>query len=157
MSATIICAIVGENQDELEFGYDEDSYVCAKMKLRLVCAIQRMCEKGVRTFVSTLDQGAAMWGAEACDAIKSFGGNVKLIAAPVSDGQADRWHPERRERYFHLLEAADEVAETDEEYSGEEYILRCATHLIVLCDNMSERIKVTVDRAKKEGITVYLV
>ena len=98
MEKDMLCGIFGENPDELVFGYDEEHYLCVQMKYKLVSAIRELMAEGYRTFLSTLEQGAAMWGAEACIAIKQLGGNITLIAAPSSEKQCDRWHPERRER-----------------------------------------------------------
>ncbi len=152
-----ICAIFGENPSELEFGYDEDYYTCAVMKFRLVSAMQDAVSEGCCEFVSTLDEGAAMWGAEACIAMKSLGGNITLTAAPTSENQADRWHPERRERYFDLIEKADVfIPPCGEEY-GEEYILKNAGRVIILGNTEYPRIADFLNRARAENIKVYTV
>lgn len=149
-----ICAVFGENQNELEFGYDEEDYMCAQMKLRLVCGIRSVIESGCSCFASTLEQGAAMWAGEACAAIKELGGDVCLIAAPTGDEQATRWHPERRERYFDLLCAADRVIESDEDVSGEDYIFENAGLVLILGDISHPRLANVQKRAVENGIAV---
>lgn len=151
-----LCAIFGENPDELEFGYDEEYYTCSKMKLRLVLAMQKLVESGCSGFISTVDQGAAMWGAEACIAMRENGANVKLIAVPTSELQASRWHPERRERYYNVLEAADEVIE-QKEVSAEDYILANVTHAIFLGDTDIPRLAALLERAKNAGAEIIHV
>ena len=156
MGNTKMCAIFGEGPDELEFGYDEDYYLCAIMKYRLVAALQESVMSGYTSFVSTVEQGAPMWGAEACDAIKQLGGEITFTAAPISEDQADRWHPERRERYFGMLERADAIIEpTGDEY-GIEYILGSVDRIIVLGDASHRRLNDLICRAKESGIEVIV-
>ncbi|MBQ2765720.1 MAG: DUF1273 family protein [Clostridia bacterium] len=152
-----ICAIAGENPDELQFGYDEEYYGCALMKYRLVSAMQDAIASGYSEFVSTLDQGVAMWGAEACLAIKAMGTDVCLTAVPTSELQAARWHPERRERYYNLLENADRVIETRGENIGEGCLLNEARQLIVVGDPSIPRLADLIERAKSQGIAVHIV
>lgn len=157
MSKDRICAIFGENPDELSFGYDEEYHTCAAMKYRLVAAMQEAIADGIGTFASTLDQGAAMWGGEACRAIKEFGGDIRFIAAPTGEEQAKRWHPERRERYFDLLEAADEVVMPTGERYGEDYILQSADSLIMLGDCSHTRLSGIIEKAESFGIKIKVV
>lgn len=152
-----ICAVFGETPDELEFGYDEEYYTCAEMKYRLVKAMESALLSGYNAFASTLDQGAAMWGAEACAAIKKLGGKVSLLLAPLSDDQADRWHPERRDRYFCLLEDADEIIEPAGALFGEEYILDAADRIIILGSCEHPRLCKLRERALTLGKEVVLV
>ncbi len=152
-----ICAVVGENPAELQFGYDEDYYTCALMKYRLVSAMQDAIADGCNEFVSTLDEGAAMWGAEACLAIKAMGIDVSLTAVPTSELQAVRWHPERRERYFNLLENANTVIDPREEIFGEEYLFSCVGRLIVVGDPSLPRLADFIERAKAIHIDVRVV
>lgn len=149
-----MCAIIGENPDELEFGYDEEYYLCASMKYRLVEAMQEVIAQGCASFATTVDQGAAMWGAEACMAIKQLGGGVTLTAAPNSEDQADRWHPERRERYFDVLENADEIVDPFGDCHGIEYIFGHCDLIIVLGNAALPRLAEIIDRARVLGIEV---
>lgn len=156
MSNYRLCGIFGENPDELEFGYDEEYFTCAEMKYRLVMAMQSAIEAGFSGFASTLDQGASMWGAEACAAIKQLGGRISLEAAPESEEQAKKWHPERRDRYFSLLEAADVMIDPSEELFGEEYILSAAERVIILGKTELPRLERIHRRAKELGKEVVL-
>ncbi len=157
MNYKSLCAIFGENPDELEFGYDEEYYTCSKMKLRLVLAMQKAVTDGCDGFITTVDQGAAMWGAEACVAMKASGTDVGLVCVPTSETQAARWHPERRERYYNVLEAADEVIERIGECLAEEYILDTAACAIVLGDASKPRLAALIARAREKGVTVTVV
>ena len=152
-----ICAIFGENPSELSFGYDEEYYTCTLMKYRLVSAMQDAVAQGYTEFVSTLDEGAAMWGAEACVAMKEFRCDVTLTAAPTSENQADRWHPERRERYFDLIERADGFIPACEDECGEDYILKNAGRVIVVGSTEHSRIAAFVDSARLMGVEICTV
>ena len=152
-----LCAVFGENPDELVFGYDEEHYLCAQMKYRLVAAMQEAIEKGYTHFISTVEQGAPMWAAEACMAIKELGGDVRFTAAPESDGQAERWHPERRERFFTVLERADDVIESSDESIGTEYIINNSDYVIVVGDMTHTRLSEIAGRVRESGAKVRFV
>ncbi len=146
-----ICAIFGESPNELEFGYDEEYFTCAEMKYRLVAAMESALSDGFSGFASTLEQGVPMWGAEACAAVKQLGGRVSLIASPISERQADRWHPERRDRYFSLLEAADLIVDANSSHNGEDYIFDISDRVIILGSLSHPRIKALARRAAELG------
>ncbi len=145
----ILCSIIGENPSESLFGYDEEYPLCAKMKYKLVNAIQGVISSGCKCFCTTLEEGAAMWGAEACEAIKCLGGDIEMRVAPISEEQANRWHPERRERYYRLIEGADKVITSEDEIFGEDYIFANSSLIIVLGDRTLPRISALIKRAKE--------
>ncbi|MBQ8508312.1 MAG: DUF1273 family protein [Clostridia bacterium] len=146
------CAIIGETPEELSFGYDEDYLTCVEMKRDLLMAMVKQIEQGVTGFLTAVEQGAEMWCAEACLAMKSKGGQIELICAPTCEEQANRWHPERRERYFTILEQADDVCE-----GGDEYILSNAAVLLVLGHPAGTRAARLIDAARKRGLTLCQV
>ena len=152
-----IYAIFGEEPDELEFGYDEDYLDCTRMKLYLVLAMQLAMADGCECFMSTVEQGAAMWGAEACMALRALGKNVGLVTVPTGELQAAKWHPERRERYFDVLTKADSVIDlydVGENVSAEDYILANVTNILILGDIRLPRLARLAERAKRLGIKV---
>lgn len=153
-----ICAIFGENPDELSFGYDEEYYTCAVLKMRLVGAMQEAVANGCDAFSSTLEQGACMWGAEACIAMRESGYETALIAVTSGEDQASRWHPERRERYYNLIEKSDVHADALKNgMSAEEYVLSTASLVILLGDTEKARIAKLFEQAKRACIEVRIV
>ena len=152
-----LCAILGENPDELEFGYDEEYYMCAEMKYRLLMAIHDVISMGYEHFVSSVEQGAAMWGAETCAALKKVGYEITFTAAPLTEAQADKWHPERRDRYFGVLEMADRVIDPYGDSYGVDYIMRNASYIIVLGNPELPRISELIARATGHGIEVKVI
>ena len=154
MEKVMLCTVIGEGPDELIFGYDEDHYHCAQMKYKLVSAIRGLMADGCIEFVSTLEEGASLWGAEACIAIKQLGGNLRLIGAPISEKQCERWHPERRERYFSALELCDSVIAPKGDCFGEDYVFANATHIILLGTPEKPRIGGLLRRALSVGAVI---
>lgn len=149
-----ICAVFGEGPEELSFGYDEEYYTCAVLKMRLVRAMQAAIADGCTAFASTLDEGVPMWGAEACLAM----GGASLIAVPTLEEQASRWHPERRERYFRLIEECDTLVDAfTEGLTAEEYILEGCSHAIILGGLEHSRIRAVLDAARRADIKVLYI
>ena len=154
MKQSNICAIFGEGPDELSFGYDEEYYTCAVLKMRLVMAMQEAIAEGCDAFASTLLQGAPMWGAEACLAMEG----VSLVAVPTSEEQASRWHPERRERYFRLIEECDTLIDVSAKgVTAEEYILENCSHAIILGSLEYPHIHAFFDVARASGVKILYI
>ena len=90
-------------------------------------------------------------------AIKALGGDVSFTAAPTADSQAHRWHPERRERFFKILEDADTTVEPACDEHGEEYILKNSECVIISGDRSNTRLENIAREAEKHGIPVMCV
>lgn len=60
-----ICAITGSTPNEYSFGYDEENMNCALEKRLIVQAIFALVSVGVTGFLSTMNEGAELWGSEA--------------------------------------------------------------------------------------------
>lgn len=100
-----ICAITGSTPNEYSFGYDEENMNCALEKRLIVQAIFALVSVGVTGFLSTMNEGAELWGAEAvAHIITTFNRDITLGCVPTSEEQASRWHPDTRDKYFDLLE-----------------------------------------------------
>lgn len=100
-----ICAITGSTPNEYSFGYDEESMNCALEKRLIVQAVFALASVGVTGFLSTMNEGAELWGAEAVGhIIETFNREITLGCVPTSEEQASRWHPDTRDKYFGLLE-----------------------------------------------------
>lgn len=147
-----VCAIIGATPNEQPWGYDEEYFDCVMAKTRIAMILLEVIRQGCHTFISSLEQGTEMWAAEACTAIRDYGGDIELVCVPTSESQADRWHPERRERYFRLLQKCSEVIEVDDEVidSADEYILENAD-LIIKQGPLGERADSLFHRAVEMG------
>lgn len=152
------CAIFGENPTELSFEYDEEYYTCDVLKMRLVCAMQNAILSGCDAFALVLDQGVCMWGAEACIAMRENGDNIGLTVMTRSENQASRWHPERRERFYNIIEKCDEHTDLEGISDvAEEYLIKKAKHAIILGNSNIERIARIADLVEKAGVFTTLI
>ncbi len=158
MKYSKICAIFGEEPSELSFGYDEEYYLCDVLKMRLVSAMQYAVLGGCDAFAVVLDQGVCMWGAEACIAMCESGENIRLTVITRSEDQASRWHPERRERFYNIIEKCDKHVEL-EGFSGvaEEYLISKAEYAIILGSKNIGRIGKIMELTEKKGISCAVI
>ncbi len=158
MKYSKVCAIFGENPSELAFGYDEEYYTCDVLKMRLVCAMQEAILTGCDAFALILDQGVCMWGAEACIAMRESGEDIRLVAMTRSENQASRWHPERRERFYNIIEKCDVHIDLEHvQREPQEYLLSQAQCAVILGDRRIERIAEIIESAEKSGVFTMTV
>lgn len=110
-------AVIGATPETLKFGYDEEHPDAIALKRLLAESILCLIENGCGRFICSLCEGVELWSAEVCAAIMADGSPIELICVPTSEEQANRWHPQVRERYFRLLEHSTDVvyAKLDEE------------------------------------------
>lgn len=151
-----VCTIIGCTPETLKDGYDEDSINCIMLKAALAEGILEQMTGGCHSFISTLNQGAEMWGAEICSAIKQKGGKIELAAIQTGEDQANRWHPERRNRYFDLIEKADNafICGGTDGYTDEDYITDNSDVILVLGDDIDVRGASIIMRACMNGIEI---
>lgn len=151
----LTCAFIGSTPDEFPWGYDEEYPDCVTEKAKIATKLLELIRCGCRRYISSLEQGTEMWAAEACAAIREYGGDIELICVPTSETQANRWHPERRERYFRLLENCSEVINVGTG-GADEYILQNAD-IILKQGILSVRAEAILKRAIEMGRQVIVV
>ncbi len=144
------CAFIGATPAELDFGYDEESHGAASLKTTIAERLLELLDEGYVDFVSSLEQGVELWAAEASLAAAELWGTARLIAAPTSDEQASRWHPQVRERYFTVLEKAHETIAAQELLTG-------CNLLVAVGACLGERALGIIERAKRLGIAVEYI
>ena len=147
------CAIIGATPETLSFGYDEEHYSAVAMKVAITEAILELIQRGFTDFISSLEQGAEMWGAEACSGAIRLGSQIRLICVPTSEEQANRWHPSVRERYFRLLEACTEPLRC----RSEDYILENADAILVAGSDFCARTAALIAEASRRGIELIRI
>lgn len=89
---------------------------CAALKQALAGKIIELVEAGYTDFLSGMAEGADTWAALAVLALKKENPALKLHGILPWEGQADGWSTSARERYFSILEQADEVVYVSREY-----------------------------------------
>lgn len=126
------CAFTGHRPKKLPWGYDEAAPGCIALKRALSAEISKLAASGYTDFLSGMAQGTDIWAAQAVLALRKEAPALKLRCVLPWEGQADRWTASARERYFSILEQADEVV-----YAGRAYHQGC----------MLERNRYLVDHA----------
>lgn len=111
------CAFTGHRPRKFPWGYDETDTRCIALKKSLTKQIVKLVEDGYTDFFSGMAEGVDTWAALAVLALKKGNPALKLHCVLPCEGQADRWSASARERYFSVLEQADEVVYVSREYS----------------------------------------
>jgi uncharacterized phage-like protein YoqJ len=158
-----ICCFPGLRPTTLPFGYDEDSPDCLRLKVRLYFEVDQMREKGVTVFLTGLAPGIDMIAAEIVLDIKRAYpfDDIRLVILVPGKEEADQWPEAYRERYFHILERADEVVTLKKRHAGDgmlkrnRYMLKTSSHLIAVWGGSET--KQTIDYAVKKGLDVIVI
>ena len=112
-----ICAFTGHRPTRFKFGYDEEYPDCIKLKLILLQQISALIDNGVTTFLTGMALGTDQYAAEIVLGLKSQLPQIKLYCILPCETQANKWSVEQRERYFNILEQADEVIYVSHQYT----------------------------------------
>ena len=103
------CAFTGHRPKKFSWGYNEADARCVALKKALAAEIAKLVDTGYTRFYSGMAEGADTWAAMAVLALKKENPALKLHCVLPCEGQADGWSASARERYFSILEQADEV------------------------------------------------
>ncbi len=110
------CAFTGHRPKKLPWGYDETDARCVALKQALAEEIVKLVEAGYTDFLSGMAEGTDTWAAMAVLALKKEDPALRLHCILPCEGQANGWPTSARERYFSILEQADEVVYVNREY-----------------------------------------
>ncbi|NBH80471.1 DUF1273 family protein [Clostridiaceae bacterium] len=111
------CAFTGHRPKKFSWGYNEADARCVALKKALAAEIAKLVDTGYTRFYSGMAEGADTWAALTVLALKKENPALKLHCVLPCEGQADGWSASARERYFSILEQADEVVYVNREYS----------------------------------------
>ena len=114
------CAFTGHRPKKFPWGYDEMDTRCIILKKALTEQITRLIAAGYTDFFSGMAEGTDTWAALAVLALKRENPALRLHCILPCEGQADGWSASAQERYFSILEQADEVV-----YVGKKYRADC--------------------------------
>ncbi len=103
------CAILGSPPVTFPWGYDEEDPACAALRLLLLNRITLLRAQSVTDFYVVLDAGMGLYAAESIAQLRVNDKALRLICAVPWEGQATKWTPELRERYFNVQAACSEV------------------------------------------------
>ena len=98
------CAIFGQNTICFQWGFDEEEKQCCRMKLELLQRIMELRQQNVTQFFVACDHGIGLYAAEQINELQKSDPDLMLFCTVPHEGQATKWAPYLRERYFRMLE-----------------------------------------------------
>ena len=98
------CAIFGQNTICFQWGFDEEEKKCSRMKLELLQRIMELRQQNVTRFFVACDHGIGLYAAEQINELRKSDPDLMLFCTVPHEGQATKWAPYLRERYFRMLE-----------------------------------------------------
>ena len=98
------CAIFGQNTICFKWGFDEDDEYCIAMKQELLQKIMELRQQNVTQFYTACDHGIGLYAAEQINELRKSDPDLMLFCTVPHEGQATKWAPYLRERYFRMLE-----------------------------------------------------
>lgn len=110
------CAFTGHRPRKFPWRYNEADNRCVALKNALAGEIAKLVDTGYTDFFSGMAEGTDVWAAMAVLALKKENPALRLHCVLPCEGQADGWSALARERYFSILEQADEVMYVSREY-----------------------------------------
>ena len=72
-------------------------------------SILELRQQGVTEFQVACDPGVGLYAGEIVHALAEQERNIRLVCVMPHEGQATKWTPQLRERYFDMLACCDEV------------------------------------------------
>ncbi len=110
------CAFTGHRPRKFPWGYNEVDARCVALKQTLAEQIAKLVDAGYTHFLSGMAEGTDTWAAMAVLSLKNENPALRLHCVLPCEGQADGWSASARERYFSILEQADEIVYVSREY-----------------------------------------
>lgn len=155
------CAFTGHPPLRFSFGYDEDDSLCIRIKQKILLQILVLYENGVTIFFTDCEIGAGMWAAELVLNLMQKHSEIQLICVLPHEGQATKWTPELRDRYYTILEKSSRNILISTHYAKDcfrrcgQYLVNHASFLIAIYDNGNitnlDAASWTIAYARKEG------
>ena len=131
------CAVMGQHPMRFPWGFDEEDDRCQKLKMELAQQIMVLRQRGVTQFLTACDCGVGLYAGEIINGLRTTDRDLMLICYIPHEGQATKWAPYLRERYFTMLEkctlisAVCEVGAPDAQLQAYRKIIDLAD--VVLC------------------------
>lgn len=107
---TQVCGIIASAPLCFPWGFDEEDEGCVTLKLVLLHKITALRAEGIRSFVVAMDAGLGLYAAEIINALRENDPEMTLCCVVPYEGQATKWPPNLRERYFTELGKCSELA-----------------------------------------------
>lgn len=104
------CAVMGQHPLCFPWGFDEEDTQCRSMKLELAQRIMELRQCGVTEFQVACDPGVGLYAAEIINTLRENDQALRLICVLPHEGQATKWTPQLRDRYFNMLADCTELS-----------------------------------------------
>ena len=107
---TQVCGIIASAPLCFSWGFDEEDESCVALKLILLHKITALRAEGVKDFTVAMDEGLGLYAAEIINTLRESDPEMTLRCVVPYEGQATKWPPNLRERYFAELGKCSELA-----------------------------------------------
>ena len=101
-------AFTGHRPESLPFGANEGDDRCVRLKKLLYAEIVAKAQQGYTHFLSGMARGADIIFAEQVLRVQESDARVRLLCVIPFEAQASKWSEFWRDRYFTILEQADD-------------------------------------------------
>ena len=109
MKKNVRCAVIGQHPLRFPWGFDEEDDGCRRMKLEMAQRIMELRQRGVTEFQVACDPGVGLYAAEIINTLRENDQALRLICALPHEGQATKWTPQLRDRYFNMLASCTDI------------------------------------------------
>lgn len=154
------CCFTGHRPEKLPWRYDEADLRCLDLKSRIVEALERAYDKGMRHFICGMAQGVDFYFCEAALDLRERCPGVTVEAALPCEEQAARWHESERDRYFSLISRCDYETMVQRHYDKgcmlrrNRYMVDRSAMLIAVFDGLLGGTMYTISYAMKKGLEI---
>ena len=107
---TQVCGIIASAPLCFPWGFDEEDEGCVALKLILLHKITALRADGIKDFAVAMDPGLGLYAAEIINTLRESDPEMTLRCVVPYEGQATKWPPNLRERYFAELGKCAELA-----------------------------------------------
>lgn len=155
-----VCAFTGHRPYKLPFLLDENDIHYTQLKEALTTEIIERIKDGYSKFISGMAWGSDILFAELVLELKREYSHIKLVAAIPHEGQANYWNEDWRNRYFSILEKADEVHMLSQRYmkgcmdKRNRWMVDQSSYLIAVWNGELGGTKNTIAYAQRKGLTI---
>ena len=133
-------AFTGHRPESLPFGENENDPRCIRLREMLLTEITDRVKAGYDTFYTGCARGMdIVFGTQVLLVKKTACPHIRLIGVVPHEGQANHWTETWRDRYFDLLEQADDVVTLSARYfdgcyhARNRYMVDAADALLAVC------------------------
>lgn len=165
----ITVGIAAVSVENLKYKYNELETPTVQLKLKISEILSKLAaECSTLTVITNAEYGIPLWCAEIAESLKLVGDNtINLSLVIPHDEQELTWYEQWRDRYYKIIELADEVKNLDEEYTEDclevsEYYTACDKYIadnsdVILAITTSEKLPAILNYVKEQKISTIML